>query len=121
MGITQSRGRAAESMVACYFELLGAEVVARNVRAAGVELDLVVDEGGTIVVVEVKFRGRADYGGAAMSLQRRQRERLMRAVAAVSRDPERGVRLDVVAVDLDPQGATLRHYRNAITETGPAW
>lgn len=116
MGITRSRGRAAEAIVASYFELLGAEVVGRNVRAAGVELDLVVEEGETLVVVEVKFRGRTDYGGAALALGWRQRERLLRAASAVTRDPSRAVRLDVVAVELAPHGATLRHYRNAIGE-----
>jgi putative endonuclease len=120
MGITQSRGRAAENLVASYFELRGAEVVARNVRAAGVEIDLVVDEGGTQVLVEVKYRGRSDFGGAAQSLGWRQRERLLRAAGAWSRDSQRPVRVDVVALELDAEGARLRHYRNAVTESSRA-
>ena len=68
MGLAQERGRSGETLAAAYLELAGLEVLRRNVRLAGVEVDLVAREGRTRVVVEVKLRNRSDYGGAARAV-----------------------------------------------------
>jgi putative endonuclease len=115
MGIARSRGLAGENLAAAYFELIGCPVVARNARLAGVEVDLVVTEGGTRVLVEVKTRGRADYGGAALAVDARKRERLLRAARTLAHGAC-AVRIDVVALETSPEGAVLRHYRGAVTE-----
>jgi putative endonuclease len=107
---------AGEAVAAAYLELVGCEVVARNRRMSGVEVDLVVSEGPTRVLVEVKFRGRADYGGAAMAVDRVKRERLLKAARALSAERDGPVRIDVVAVELSGDGMVLHHYRNAVTE-----
>jgi len=116
MGITQRRGRAGETLAAAYLELAGLEVIERNARVAGVEVDLVARDGATHVLVEVKFRGRADYGGAALAVDPRKRDRLRRAAAALDAGGATAVRIDVVAVELEREGASVRHYRNAVTE-----
>ena len=114
MGITGTRGRAGEDLAAAYLALSGARVLERNVRLAGVEVDLVAEDGGAHVVVEVKYRGRGDYGGAAAAIDHTKRERLRRAALALQRGSARRVRIDVIAIELDPDGARLTHYRNAI-------
>ena len=116
MGITGSRGRAAETLAAAFLELQGLEVVERNVRLAGVEVDVLAVERGVQVVVEVKFRSRSDYGGAALAVDRAKRERLRRAASTLARDGELAVRIDVIAIELRDDGTVLRHYRNAVTE-----
>ena len=116
MGTGKTRGARGESLAACWLELAGFEVLGRNVRLAGVEVDLVAREGDTQVVVEVKLRGRADYGGAAAAVGWVQRERLARAVRALERSGTGQVRVDVVAIETATDGMSLRHYRNAVTE-----
>ena len=113
MGVAQFRGRAGEDLAAALLALRGLRVVARNVRLAGVEVDLIAEEGPVQVLVEVRLRSRADYGGAAETLDARKRARLVRAAQALAVGGAR-VRLDVVAVDLTPDGAALVHYRNAL-------
>ncbi len=115
MGMAQRRGRAGEALAAAYFELLGCEVVGRNLRLAGVEVDLVVADGATRVLVEVKLRGRADFGGAARAVDVRKRERLKRAARTLEADGA-PLRIDVVALEPLDEGLALRHYRNAITD-----
>src|SRR5204863_10130942 len=44
-GSTFARGRAAERRVAWHYRLRGYRILARNVRAGGVELDLIVRRG----------------------------------------------------------------------------
>jgi putative endonuclease len=116
MGLAQDRGRAGEALAAAYLELLGCRLVARNVRLAGVEVDVVVDDGATRVLVEVRLRTRPDFGGAAATVDHRKQQRLVRAAHALEQQGATRVRVDVIAVDLVPGGARLTHYRNAVTD-----
>ena len=114
MGLAQERGRAGETLAAAYLELAGLDVTRRNVRLAGVEVDLVAREGRAWVVVEVKLRNRPDYGGAAGAVDERKRARLRRAALALLAEEGGPVRVDVVAMDLTAEGLTLRHVRDAV-------
>ena len=116
MGAAQDRGRAGEALAAAYLELVGCRLVERNVRLAGVEVDLVVDDGACRVLVEVRLRSRGDYGGAAATLDRVKRQRLVRAAHVLEQQGVRYPRVDVLAIDLSATGATLTHHRNAITD-----
>jgi len=116
MGAAQDRGRAGEALAAAYLELLGCRTVARNVRLGGVEVDVVVDDGTVRVLVEVRVRSRADFGGAAATVDPLKRRRLVRAARALEQTGVSRVRVDVVAVDLSAAGATIAHYRNAVTD-----
>jgi len=114
MGLAQERGRAGEILAAAYLELAGFEVTRRNARLAGVEVDLVARDGRARVVVEVKLRNRPDYGGAAAAVDERKCARLRRAALALLGEEGGPVRVDVVAMDLTPEGLTLRHVRDAV-------
>ena len=114
MGLAQERGRAGEDLAAAYLEIAGLTVTGRNVRLAGVEVDLVAREGRTRVVVEVKLRNRSDFGGAVAVVDERKRARLRRAAARLLADEGGTVRVDVIAMDLGPDGLVLRHVRNAV-------
>jgi putative endonuclease len=116
MGLAQGRGRAGESLAAAYLEIAGLEVTHRNVRLAGVEVDLVAREDRARVVVEVKLRNRSDYGGAAGAVDGRKRARLRRAARALLAEGSGTVRVDVIAMDLTADGLSLRHIRNAVTD-----
>lgn len=114
MGLARDRGKAGEDLAAAYLELTGCSVLARNAAIGGVEVDLVVQDGPARVLVEVKYRGRSDFGGAAMAVDHVKRERLRRAAAAALRAGARRIRVDVVAIELSADGATVRHYRDAV-------
>jgi putative endonuclease len=114
MGTARSHGQAGEALAAVYVELLGWKEIERNRRIGGVEVDLVALEGSTRVLVEVKYRGRADFGGAALAVDQGKRDRLRRAALALEAAGVRWVRIDVVALELTDDGLRLRHYRNAV-------
>lgn len=116
MGLTQDRGRAGEDLAVAYLRLAGLRPVGRNVRLAGVEVDVVADDGATLVLVEVRLRSRGDFGGAAATVDRHKQDRLVRAARSLEQQGRSRIRVDVVAVDLDRDGARLTHYRNAITD-----
>lgn len=116
MGLAQDRGRAGEALAEAYLVLVGCRTVARNTRLGGVEVDLVVEEGATLVLVEVRLRTREDFGGAAATVDARKRERLLRAARALEQQGARRLRVDVVAVDVNAGGARITHYRNAVMD-----
>ncbi|KPJ81656.1 MAG: hypothetical protein AMJ58_04205 [Gammaproteobacteria bacterium SG8_30] len=100
------KGRAAEDAACRRLEALGYRIVTRNFRARGGELDIVAIEDGVLALVEVRYRSRRDFGGAAGSVTRAKRARIVRASRELLlRDPELArlpARFDVVEVEGDP-------------------
>jgi putative endonuclease len=68
--------------VAWHYRLRGYRILARNVRAVGVELDLVVRRGRRLVFCEVKLREERSFGDPLEAVDERKRERLRRGVDA---------------------------------------
>lgn len=118
MNIAGRHGAAGETLAASYLTLKGLGVAARNTKIAGVEVDVLADDGEARVLVEVKYRARGDYGGAALAISRGQRERLRRAARALAAESGRPVRIDVIALEMADDGLTLRHVRSAIEDQG---
>jgi putative endonuclease len=105
---TQLRGAAAEALAAGYLHTQGLSIIARNLRCKVGELDLVCLDGEVLVIVEVRQRGRTDFGGALASVNWRKRRKLIRATQFQwQRQPEwrsRALRFDVLAVQVRPDG-----------------
>lgn len=102
---TSARGRAAERRVAWHYRLRGYKILARNARAGGVELDLVVRRGGRLVFCEVKLKEGPRFGDPLEAVDGRKRERLRRGAEAWLRaNPQLsglGVSFEVAAVRPD--------------------
>jgi Holliday junction resolvase-like predicted endonuclease len=120
----QLAGDAAEALVAARLTAAGWNILARNRRLGRDELDLVAIDPGPprwLVVIEVRHRGRRDFGLAEESLDYRKRKALRRAIAAL-RDtselpdgtplPSLPLRLDLFALDVGQDGSpNVRHHR----------
>src|SRR5438034_1239924 len=79
---TSARGRAAERRVAWHYRLRGYRILARNVRAGGVELDLIVRRGRRLVFCEVKLKDGPLFGDPLEAVDEWKRERLRRGAQA---------------------------------------
>ncbi len=108
-------GRAGEERAARYLERLGFTVLDRNWRCRAGEIDLVVADARSVVVVEVKTRRDEGFGHPFEAIDARKRARLWRlavAWAAEHRDRVQGRRLRIDAIGLtgrDPGTARLEH------------
>ena len=91
----------------------------RNFRSRLGELDIVAIEQDVLAIVEVRYRSRRDFGGAAASITAGKRTRVARAAQAMlQRHPELAglsARFDVVEVDGDPEGLRCRLIRAAFS------
>ena len=111
-------GRAAEALVLAYFRRRGARPLARSWRSGRREIDLVLDEGGTVVFVEVKARRHPGAWPAVESLRAPQRARLVEAAGAFLGSRGLGgrpCRFDVVTVTWHAPAAQpeIEHLPNA--------
>lgn len=97
----------------------GWQIVGRNVHVGRAELDIVAIDPGPpreLVVVEVRWRRRRDFGLAEETVDHRKRTRLRQAAHRLMErgdHPRLPLRLDLVAVEPAPDGrsATIRHHR----------
>lgn len=76
-------GRAAEAAAARRLEALGYRLLIANFRAKGGEIDLVARDGDVLAIVEVRYRASDRFGGAAASITRAKRSRIVRAARAL--------------------------------------
>jgi putative endonuclease len=101
---TKARGDAAEEAALAFLRQQGLKLEARNFKARGGEIDLIMRHAQTLVFVEVRARNRADYGGAAASVTATKQQRIAKAAAQYLQ--QRGgatpaCRFDVVAIAPD--------------------
>lgn len=75
----QRAGDAAEAAACAKLEAAGCRILGRNVRYREGEIDIVADDGGTLVFVEVRMRRSDGFGGAGGSIDLSKRRRLVRA------------------------------------------
>ena len=96
-------GKPAEDRALQYLQDQGLTLLARNWRCKLGELDLVMRDGDTVAVIEVRSRGRADYGSAAETVNHHKQVRIVRATKLwLMRRPElleQPLRFDVVTLD----------------------
>jgi putative endonuclease len=95
-------GLLAEELALTHLQSHGLKLLTRNYRCKLGEIDLVMLDGATLVLVEVRYRATSDYGGAAASVDWSKQQRLARAAehllmkrSELKRYP---ARFDVVAI-----------------------
>ena len=80
----------------------GLKPVARNYRCRGGEIDLVMLDGGTLALVEVRYRATQEFGGAAASVTWRKQRRIVFAARHLLKARHELVKLparfDVIAI-----------------------
>jgi putative endonuclease len=109
-------GARAERLAADHLLARGYRIVARNYRTRGGEIDLVAQDGDTLVFVEVRARSRADLGAPFETVGRVKQRRVARAAEAwlVAHDATRApARFDVISVLVVGDRPELQHFENA--------
>jgi putative endonuclease len=99
--LKQLLGKFAENRAESLLKSSGLSIVARNWRCRHGEIDLIAQDGGTLVFVEVRSRRRADFGSAADSITAAKQRRIILAarqyLAVLPRMP--ACRFDAVTLD----------------------
>jgi len=116
-------GRQAENLAAAHLTAAGLRIVARNWRQPEGELDIVADDAGTCVFVEVRSRTGADHGHALEAITPHKRAQVIRTARRYL-DAETpgasGYRFDVIAITFwsDGRPPDVVHIPNAFEVGG---
>lgn len=101
-------GQRAEDRALELLRRAGLKLVVRNYRCSQGELDLVMEDGESLVMVEVRYRRERGFGGAAETVTASKQEKLLRAAQHFlqqdARHRRRPLRFDVVAVSETDDG-----------------
>jgi len=110
-------GQAGEDQAEQFLRGKGYRILERNLRTSLGELDLVAEDGGVLVFVEVKARTTEAFGGALLAVGRRKQAKLARLAAqflARRQWADRPCRFDVVLVQGQPSAEfRIEHVENA--------
>jgi putative endonuclease len=114
-------GSRGEAIAVRHLESKGYRIRDRNWHADHGELDLVAQDGDTVVVVEVKTRSGRTFGLPEEALTpRKQRHLLRTAWTYLERSGllESNWRIDLIAIEVSPGGAIERvdHYKNVVDD-----
>jgi len=113
---TSSVGRHYEQQAKRFLLGQGLKTVCDNYRSRFGEIDLIMSDHGTLVFIEVKYRQRADFGGAAAAVTGHKQQKLIRTACCYLESRGQSIqrtafRFDVVAIEAG--GERINWIKNA--------
>ncbi|WP_448520320.1 YraN family protein [Rhodoflexus sp.] len=110
----KEKGAKGEAMAAAHLQAQGYEIISRNYKPRGTEIDIIAQKAGTVVFVEVKSRATNDFGYPEESVNAAKQGRIKRAAEyfIAEQDWHGDIRFDIIAITWsDPP--ELLHFEDA--------
>lgn len=108
----RKEGRKGEKEAESFLRKRGYKIIERNFTSPFGEIDLIAEEDGRIVFIEVKKRNSPLYGLSLEAVDKRKRERILKValfyLKKAGKEKE-GIRFDVVGID----GENIKLIKNA--------
>ena len=112
-------GLLGEELALAHLLAHGLQLIKRNYRCKLGEIDLVMLDSATLVLVEVRYRTTNDYGGAAASITWEKQRKLTKAAEhLLMKNPELRrcpARFDVVAITMAASEPRIEWIKSAFT------
>ena len=112
----RSKGTAGEDAAAEYLRRNGYRILKRNYRFMRGEIDIIAQDGFTLVFVEVKARHSNEFGTPEEAVTRRKQiqvRKIARGYLAERRIGDTDCRFDVIGIEYENGEARLRHVKDA--------
>jgi len=109
--LTQERlqfGREGESAALTFLKKKGYRILEKNFRAKVGEIDIIAEQGGVIIFIEVKARAGHAFGHPFMAITPAKQRKIIqtaKSFLARKRISDRPMRFDVVALTSDTPGS----------------
>ena len=110
-------GQQGEAIAAGYFIERGFRILDRNWRCPIGELDIVMEQGDTLIFVEVRTRRGQRYGSPEESITPNKQARLIELAHSYLQQLQpshQQWRIDILAVQLDQKPPQINHIENAV-------
>lgn len=112
----RDKGIAGENLAAEYLAEKGYRILARNVRIGRGEIDILAEDGETLVFVEVKARHSGLYGEPEEAITAR-KEKQLRTIADIyiaRNDIDRPCRFDLIAIRFYGKNHSINHIEHVL-------
>ena len=108
-------GKQAEDRAAEYLESKGYEILLRNYRLGRLEVDIVCEYEGQIIVVEVKSLSSLDFKNPYESVSKLKQRRIVKVADHILSEyfPSHECRFDIVSIFLSESGFKIEHIPSA--------
>jgi putative endonuclease len=105
------KGTKAEDLAARHLKKQGFKIICRNWRAKTAEVDIIAEDGPTLVFIEVKARSTRQFGLPEEAVTPHKQQKMARAAMdfVIRKKKDAPMRFDVISIG--PDG--LRHIRDA--------
>lgn len=101
--LTLKTGQAGEQRALEHLLTQGLKLISRNYRCKLGEIDLVMNDSGYLVFIEVRARTRTDFGGGLSSITYAKRQKIIKATShyllTQKINEQQPIRFDVVSID----------------------
>ena len=119
MNHNQSIGQFGEQLAEDFLSRRGYRILERNLKTSFKELDLIAEQDGILVFVEVKTRTSYNFGGAEQAMTKKKIINLKQAALYYlnrNKIKYRTLRFDFLAVDYNQldKTAKIKHYQDII-------
>jgi putative endonuclease len=110
----KQKGEQGEAMAAAHLQAQGYEILRRNYKPKGTEIDIIAQQSGTLVFVEVKSRETNEFGYPEEAVNTAKQERIKRAAEYfITEQDWRGeIRFDIIAITWS-EPPELVHFQDA--------
>src|SRR3569833_313479 len=116
---SSDKGQAEEARALRYLETQGLRLRQRNYRCRHGEIDLVMDDGESLVFVEVRYRGNRQFASGAESVDHRKQAKLaataLHCLQSHRDAARRPARFDVISLAPGREDHALEWIKNAFT------
>ncbi len=118
-------GQSAEDMAEQMLRKKGYRIIQRNFRVAGGELDLIADDQGILVFIEVKARRGQHFGGAPYAITTRKKQQIIKLASCYLSQRDlinQNCRFDaILVVGTNEHSPQLTHIEQAFEVSSSAW
>lgn len=112
-------GKSGEQLACDHLAQMGYHILVRNFRNRLGEIDIIAEESGCLVFVEVKTRRDLKHGHPAESLTPRKQQQICKVALSYLNacgGAHRPARFDVVSILVRPEGIRLEVVKNAFSQ-----
>jgi putative endonuclease len=108
-------GKEGEKLAVQFLKARGFRIIDRNYRTAFGEIDVIAEEGGVLVFVEVKTRSGDAYGSPFEAVDRRKREKIKKVALCYLKEIRKQppARFDVLSIDVESGRKKIDHIKDA--------
>ncbi|PKM53616.1 MAG: YraN family protein [Firmicutes bacterium HGW-Firmicutes-3] len=113
------KGNAGEALAVTYLENANHHICDRNYKKASGEIDIVTQDGDTLVFIEVKYRKNLEYGYPREAVNRAKQKRITKTALWYLKEKKLedvNVRFDVIEIYFTSAGTqVINHFEGAFS------